>query len=204
MDAIIEQSEDPTAVKLAQVVKGIVGNRTIYQTVSDRLVGDRVHPEVFQAKPAAGCRSSTLASPCSASAAGRSQSARSCCPTKATSSIAADLNQIDARAIAVHAQDEAYLQLFTGERDSHAEIAEMVWGDRSRREDAKAIRHGWNYGMGLKGIAYQAKVDESVAVEFDQAMRSKFPRLVQWRDEVREQARAGDSLDNGFRAQAAS
>ena len=54
--------------------------------------------------------------------------------------------------------------------------------------------------MGLKGIAYQAKVDGSVAVEFDQAMRSKFPRLVQWRDEVREQTRAGDSLDNGLGA----
>ena len=63
--------------------------------------------------------------------------------------VTADLSQIDARAIAAWSQDPAYSALFQPGVDSHVEVARMVWGDPNRRQDAKAIGHGWNYGMAL-------------------------------------------------------
>jgi DNA polymerase-1 len=112
--------------------------------------------------------------------------------------IAADLSQVDARAVAALSQDEAYLALFEPGKDAHVEIATMVWGDPSRREDAKAIGHGWNYGMGIEGLMRNAGVDYDTAWQFDQTMREQFPDLVSWRIEVRKRARAGELLDNGF------
>lgn len=52
--------------------------------------------------------------------------------------------------------------------------------------------------MGIQGLARRAKVDEQVAQDFDRAMRTEFPDLVRWRDEVRERGQGGDLLDNGF------
>lgn len=109
----------------------------------------------------------------------------------------ADFSQIDQRAVAVHSQDHAYMDLFAPGKDSHAEVAMRVWGDPKRRSDAKVVGHGWNYGMGLGKLAAEVG-SEQVAREFDQAMRDQFPRLVAWREEVREQAAAQGWLDNGF------
>jgi DNA polymerase-1 len=112
--------------------------------------------------------------------------------------ISADLSQVDARAIAALSQDEAYLAMFVGDLDLHKEVATRVWGDPSRREDAKALGHGWNYGMGIAGLSRNAKVSEDVAREFDRGMREQFPTLVSWRDGIRQSAEQGNLLDNGF------
>lgn len=113
----------------------------------------------------------------------------------------ADFSQIDQRAVAVHSQDPAYMALFAPGKDSHAEVATRVWGSAQRRSDAKVIGHGWNYGMGVTKLAAEVgggPEGERVAAEFDAAMREQFPRLVAWREEVRDLAQAQGWLDNGF------
>ena len=114
--------------------------------------------------------------------------------------IACDLSQIDMRAVAAHSQDPAYLELFTIDpatgkgRDAHSEVAAAIG---FTREDAKAIGHGWNYGMSTNRMA-QEGIEPRKAQEFDRKMRKAFPKLVAWRDRVRAAAEKGRRLDNGF------
>jgi DNA polymerase-1 len=112
--------------------------------------------------------------------------------------VSADLSQVDARALAALSQDPAYLAMFAPGLDLHKEVAVRIWGDDSRREDAKALGHGWNYGMGINGLMRNAKVDEDTARRFDRGMREQFPQLVEWREYVRAAGQAGEILDNGF------
>jgi DNA polymerase-1 len=112
--------------------------------------------------------------------------------------LAADMSQVDMRAIAGLCQDPAYTRLFAPGVDAHEEISRMVWGTPDRREAAKAIGHGWNYGRGTRAIAEAARIPLDAAEEFDRAMTENFPVLVEWRSEVRERAEAGELLDNGW------
>lgn len=109
-----------------------------------------------------------------------------------------DYAQIDARAVAVLSGDLAYQAMFAPGRDLHAEVALRIWGDTTRREDAKAISHGWNYGEGIAKLAETTGLGVAAAETFDRAMREMFPRLVQWKSEISAMARAGELLDNGF------
>lgn len=109
-----------------------------------------------------------------------------------------DAAQIDARAVAVHAQDHAYMDLFEPGRDSHEEIAVAIWGDKSRREDGKPMHHGFNYGLGPKNMAKQAKVPIELAEEFHAGMRSQFPGLIAWQERVRDMGLSSGYVDNGF------
>jgi DNA polymerase-1 len=77
-------------------------------------------------------------------------------------------------------------------------MAETLWGDRSRREQAKAISHGWNYGAGVSTIMRASGLPEDVIRDFDQRMRQQFPTLVQWREDVYRRGERGEVLDNGF------
>lgn len=199
-------SATPGAVRLAEVCGSIVGLRTVYQTVATHLVGDRVHPTVFPAQRSGRFSVLDPGLTVMGKRKGKHVERAMFLPDEGDVLIAFDLDQIDARAVAAHCQDPAYMGLFdtgtnpeTGKRwDSHAEIAHMVWGDRSRREEAKAIGHGWNYGMGLAKLAETTGLDMDTVAQFDRAMREKFPRLVEWKDEVRDIARMGQPLDNGF------
>ncbi|MEI2621686.1 MAG: DNA polymerase [Candidatus Nanopelagicales bacterium] len=175
------------------------GVRTVYGTVKGNQVGDRVYPEVmpFQATGRFSIQSPGLT--VMGKRGGKHVERSIFLPEPGDRQVSFDLNQVDARAVAMHCQDANYVALFTDPSiDSHAEIAYMVWGDRALREDAKKIGHGWNYGEGLYRIAREAGVDMSVAEEFDRQMRVRFPRLVEWQQEVRDQAQSGVLMDNGM------
>lgn len=109
-----------------------------------------------------------------------------------------DAAQIDARAVAVHAQDHAYLDLFEPGRDSHTEVAVAIWGDPARREDGKPMHHGFNYGLGVRKMAATAKVSEDLAREFHEGMRSRFPGLIAWQEWIRDYGLTHGYVDNGF------
>lgn len=196
MDFVAERF--PEARRLAETVKSLNGVRSIYETVSANLVGGRVHPQI-SLRQATGRWSVTKPGlTVMGKRGGRHIEREIFVADEGEILIAADLSQVDARAIAALCQDRAYLALFEPGIDAHAEVARMVWGDPGRREDAKAIGHGWNYGMGPEGITKRAGVSLDTAHQFDQAMRERFPDLVRWRMEVRSAARAGELLDNGF------
>lgn len=196
----------PGVARLCELVTTVTGARTIYGTIDTYAVrshhagepGWRVHPSVSM-KQSTGRASISKPGLTVVGKRGERYHERDVFvadPGEVMLSI--DLAQVDARAVAGLSQDQAYMAMFEPGRDLHAEVAQRVWGDPSRREHAKPLGHGWNYGMGLSKLAETASVEPVVAQQFDAAMRYQFPRLVAWRDEVRETARAGLLLDNGF------
>src|SRR5690606_2143681 len=78
------------------------------------------------------------------------------------------------------------------------EIAKALFGDPGKREAAKAIGHGWNYGRSIRAISEMEEIDPAIVRQFDTSMRERFPRLVEWQSEVRALAESGALLDNGF------
>ena len=184
---------------VVETILDMNGVRTVYGTVDDNRVGDRVYPTVmpFQATGRFSIQNPGLT--VMGKRGGKHVERSIFLPEPGDLLVSFDLNQVDARAVAMHCQDANYVALFTDPSiDSHAEIAHMVWGDRSRRNEAKAIGHGWNYGEGLARIANEAGVGMDVVEEFDRQMRVRFPRLVEWQQEVRAVAQAGELMDNGM------
>lgn len=124
--------------------------------------------------------------------------------------MAIDLSQVDSRSIAVHSQDPAYMALFGmgpdgRPLDAHKLVAEMVWGvdgyasnPKYFRDQVKAITHGLPYGMGIEKLVSHTGVTHEVAERVVGTMNERFPRLQQWKNEVREEAKSGRHLDNGF------
>jgi P4 family phage/plasmid primase-like protien len=210
METLIETYEDHPRAEEIAVLAGMVadvnGVRTVYGTALEYLRADgRVHPEVvtFQASGRWSVRKPGLT--VYGKREGRSIERAVFRAAEGHALFAIDLSQIDARAIAVHSQDHAYLDLFLPGRDAHEIVARMVWGDsvydsdRKRyRQEIKAITHGLPYGMGVPKLAAHAKVSEELAQRVVDTMNERFPRLQAWKEEVREQASAGYPLDNGF------
>jgi len=208
--AEIEHPNIEEIALLCDTVADIAGVRTVYGTALDALCSDgRVHPQVatFQSsgrwsttKPGLtvfGKRKGKVIERAVFTATGPNAWEAE------TVLFAIDLSQIDARSVAVLSQDHAYMDIFgidpeTGKpRDSHAEVALAVWGDKAMRERAKPISHGWNYNMGKAKLAATAG-SRQVAEEFHAAMERNFPRLVQWKAEMVQAASTGAFMDNGF------
>jgi DNA polymerase-1 len=196
MDLVAERH--PKARRLAETVKSLNGVRSVYETTSANLVDGRVHPQISLRQATGRWSVTKPGMTVFGKRGGRHIEREIFIADEGEIMIAADLSQVDARAVAALSGDPAYLALFEPGIDAHAEVAQMVWGDRSRREDAKLAAHGWNYGLGVEGLARRAAVSIDTAHQFDQAMRERFPDLVRWRMKVRQQARAGELLDNGF------
>ena len=120
--------------------------------------------------------------------------------------ITADLAQIDARAMAMHAQDSGYISAVAPGADLHDEMAAAVFGedgwDRAaghhpRRGDAKAITHATSYGMGATGLAAYAGIPADEAQRQLATLDAQFPRLAAFKSAIRDQARA-QILVNAF------
>lgn len=109
-----------------------------------------------------------------------------------------DLAQIDARVVAGLSQDIEFLKLFEGDRDIHAETALRLFGDHAKRDLAKRVVHGLNFGMGGKRLAEETglTLEESKKVVRD--MAESFPQWAAWRAEVTDRVRRGERLLNGF------
>lgn len=185
-------------MSLVELVGSLNGVRTVYETVQAYLVGDRVHPEIGMFQASGRWSTTEPGLTVMGKRGGKHVEREVFLPEPGHVIVSADLSQVDARALAALSQDRAYLEMFRPGVDLHREVATRIWGDPSRRDDAKALGHGWNYGMGVNGLMRNAKVGEDVARAFDRGMREQFPRLVEWRERVRELGSIGELLDNGF------
>jgi hypothetical protein len=108
--------------------------------------------------------------------------------------LSCDLSQVDMRAMAGHSQDRGYMAMFDPGKDAHAEIGAQVG---LSRQDAKAIGHGWNYGLGPARMIRNG-LDPEKVYGFVNGMEARFPALIAWREVIREMGKAGQVLDNGF------
>jgi DNA polymerase-1 len=193
---------------LCSLVADLAGVRTVYGTALEALHADgRVHPQVatFQASGRWSVRKPGLTVFGKRGGKVIERAIFTATPGAGTVLMAIDLSQIDARAIAVHSQDPAYLALFEPGLDAHEIVARMVWGDaaydanpKGLRNRVKAITHGLPYGMGLEKLALHAKVPQEVAQQVTDTMNVQFPRMQEWKQEIRDEASAGRPLDNGF------
>ena len=175
----------------------VTTTRTIYQTIADHVVNGRVHPLIVM-RQASG--RSSVTSPgltVMGKRGGRHREREVLLPDEGQVLISADLSQVDMRGVAGHCQDPAYMALFGPGKDVHTEIAIQIFGTPDRRHDAKAIGHGANYGLGANRMIANGHNPETVA-KFFNGMRDQFPLLMSWREEIREIARSGQYLDNGF------
>jgi len=187
----------PQVREIAKAVYRIVSARTVYETVQNHLIGDRVHPKV-SFKQATGRWSLTEPGlTVMGKRGGRHVERMVFLPEPGHVVLAVDLSQVDMRAVAGLSGDAAYIEMLRTE-DPHTEIAKLLFGDPARREDAKRIGHGWNYGRGIKAISLAEEIDPALVRQFDTSMRERFPRLVEWREEMYRLAESGQLLDNGF------
>ena len=85
------------------------------------------------------------------------------------------------------------LQELPGGDDTSAEFEAGVLSLSGMREEAKALGHGINYGMGAPAMVKHAhkvgaeSVTLDLAQEFLDTMDDKYPGLAVWKDEVRSQ-----------------
>jgi DNA polymerase-1 len=199
MSTIIDEFGPDSGVgQLADLVKGLNGERSIYGTILDHLAGERVHPRIDPRQSSGRLSITNPGLTIMGKRGGKHVEREVFLPEPGELIIAADMSQIDARAIAAHCQDPEYMAMFDDGKDFHTEVALLIFGDASRRDDAKAITHGWNYGESIKRIAADNQIDIEVVKEFDRGMRERFAQLVTWRDEIRAMAASGAMLDNGF------
>lgn len=201
-DAMVHYGQDyhhlPEVRELCKAVYRIVSSRSIYETTRNTMRPDgRVHPKISFAQATGRWSLTEPGLTVFGKRGGRHIERDVLLPDPGEQLVSFDLSQVDMRAIAGLSQDKAYIQMLMTE-DPHAEIARILLGDPGLREVAKPIGHGWNYGRGVKAICQSNDLDPAIGWKFDQSMRERFPRVVEWQGEVRTIAESGALLDNGF------
>jgi DNA polymerase-1 len=201
VDSPITNPELREILRLMTIVTTI---RTVYQTVADHLVGDRVHP-LISMRQSSG-RSSVTAPGLTVfgKRGGRHRERDIFLPEEGHVLVSADLSQVDMRGVAGLCQDPAYMALFEPGRDVHDENALLIFGGElgpnghhPRRDEIKPINHGSNYGLGKKKMIASGH-NPKVVNDFFAMQQREFPELMAWKDRVREIAASGQFLDNGF------
>lgn len=188
----------PKVREMAKNVYRIVGARSVYQTAWDNLCPDgRVHPKIGFEQATGRWSVTQPGLTVFGKRGGRHVERAVFLPDPGELNITIDLSQVDMRAVAGLSQDQAYIDMLRTD-DPHTDLALALFGDPKYRETAKAIGHGWNYGESLRRISEENEIDPEIVRRFDTSMRERFPRLVEWREEVRALAGSGVLLDNGF------
>jgi DNA polymerase I len=187
----------PDLRRILSLMSIVTTTRTVYQTVADHLVEDRVHPLINMGQ-ASGRWSVTSPGLTVFGKRGQRFHERDIfLPEEDEVLLSCDMSQVDMRAVAGHCQDTAYMALFEPGKDIHSEIAAQVFGDKKYRQEAKAIGHGYNYGLGKNKLIAEGFNPNLVGTFFEQ-METRYPGLMKWRQEVRAIGKKGELLDNGF------
>lgn len=109
--------------------------------------------------------------------------------------VSIDLDQIDIRGAAAHAQDPGLIALLNDAgRDIHTEIATM---SATPRKQAKTLDLGWLYGRSARAMSEMPGMTMESAQKVCGYMAGAFPGVTRWQNRVRDQAGAGILLDNG-------
>lgn len=185
----------PALAGLCELIVKAAWPRTVYQTAADCLTAeDRVHPGNSFRQASGRWSVTNPGLTVYGKHGGRHHERDIFLPDPGHALLSFDLSQVDMRAMAGHSQDPAYMALFAPGRDAHAEIAAQVG---LQRQDAKAIGHGWNYGLGPARMIANG-LDPAKVHAFIAGMEQRFPVLIAWREHIREIGKSGAILDNGF------
>ncbi|GAA4746476.1 DNA polymerase [Gordonia alkaliphila] len=188
-----DRSENTALRELCELLLALNGQRSVTQTVLDHTGPDgRVHPSI-DAGQSTGRISVTKPG---LTVMGKRDRAnvleRSLLlPDEGEVLVAFDLSQVDARAVAAHCQDPAYIEAFAPGKDFHSEMAVALFGDPGRRSDAKPVTHATTYGMGPRGLAMTAGIPQIEAEKLMRTLDVRFPGLAKWKQEIRREAERG-------------
>lgn len=193
LKSISEHPKCPAELKaILNLMGDVTSARTIYQTIADHVVDGRVHPDIWP-RQASGRWSVGVGMTVM-----KKEEREVYIPDDPGESIITmDLGQVDARIVAAHAQDAAYLELFAPGRDIHTETAIAMLGDAKYRNECKPISHLANYGGGKNKLISMGH-DPKLVNRFFEVREEKFPGLLRWQDKEREIGASGQLLDNGF------
>lgn len=197
---VAEHLDNEPLAEMVETLRALNRERSVTQTIIDHTGPDvRVHPSV-DARQTTGRISVTKPG---LTVMGKRDRAnileRSLLlPDEGEVLIAFDLSQVDARAIAAHCQDDGYVSAFEPGKDYHTEMAVELFGDPSRRNDAKPVTHATTYGMGAKGLAASAGIGQTEAQALLNTLDSRFPGLARFKKQVRAEAERNHILWNAF------
>lgn len=188
----------PGLKEMTELVDTATSARSIYDSISKHVVGDRVHPRISIGLASGRWSSSDPNLLGVGKRGGKVRERDVFLPDEGEVLVTLDLSQIEARAVAALSGDDAYLDLFKPGNDAHAMVAEMIFGDVAFRDTGKGCHHAYNYGAEPPRIALMAGVPLDIAEKFSSGMKQMFPDVASWRDEMREIAASGQMIDNGF------
>lgn len=186
--------------QFCEIVGALSGERSIWQTITDCTdAAGRVHPSV-SAGQASGRISVTRPGLTVLGKRDRRNvlERAALLPDPGHVLICADLSQVDARAMAACSQDPAYMAALAPGEDLHTAVAARVFGDATRRSDAKAITHGTTYGMGAKKLAGAVGCTPYEAELMLRSFRVSYPMLESFKETLRQQVRAGGGYTTPF------
>jgi len=190
----------PAVRALVDTVMLATGARVKYAEFAKHLTSQgRVHPSVGQAQ---GSGRWAYVEP-STSTTGKRGAAKAerdvVVADRGHMMLTSDHSQLDVRTVAALSQDRELISMLQPDSDDyHEAMADVYFGDRSRRSDAKPINHGVNYGQGYLAIAKRNGLDPDMVRLALEARGDRFLQLMEWTEKVRAQAAAGQLLDNGF------
>src|SRR5210317_283373 len=107
--------------------------------------------------------------------------------------VSMDYSQIELRLIAHIADETKMLEAFNNDIDIHTDTASKVFGIRidqvnsDHRRKAKTINFGIIYGISPYGLAKQLKCTSSEAKDFINAYFSRFPRIRDYMEAIKQQ-----------------
>jgi DNA polymerase-1 len=186
----------PDLVNVLELMMIVTTSRTVYQTVDDHLVDDRVFPHINMGQ-ASGRSSVTKPGLTVFGKKGERYHERDVFIGEPGWVVfTCDLSQVDMRGIAGLSGDRNYAALFENGRDPHSEIAMKFFGSVAFRDKIKPITHGANYGLGKNKLIKQGH-DEKVVLDYFREREMQFQTLMNWQRNIRAVARAG-LIDNGW------
>lgn len=211
----IFEKTKPEAAELCRTILAMNGERSVYGTLLDHLVDGKVHPYIGADQGSGRWSMKNPGLTVLGKRGGKAVERACLLPdTDGEWLLAVDADQVDARVIAAMCQDPEYMKLFEPGMDLHSEVAFRVWPDMGKhgkdchqtqdwaeirgcdcgitakchcelRDRAKVFGHGFSYGLGAAGMARQHGVDVEVAQGFVRGMTQAFPRLAEWKEEIR-------------------
>jgi DNA polymerase-1 len=193
---IEEEPIHPDLENILEIMMIVTTSRTVYQTVDDYLVGDRVYPHINMGQ-ASGRSSVTKPGLTVFGKKGDKYHERDIFIGEPGWVVfTCDLSQVDMRGVAGLSGDKNYAALFANGRDPHGEIAIKFFGSIAFRDKIKPVTHGSNYGLGMNKLIKQGH-DEKIVRDYYRERETQFPRLMQWQKEIRAQAKVS-LIDNGW------
>ncbi len=118
--------------------------------------------------------------------------------------IDADYSQIELRLLAHISEDDAMISSFMSGEDIHAMTASRVFSvplegvTSELRKRAKAVNFGIMYGIGEYSLSEDLRISRAAAKEYIESYFEKFPKIREYLDRVKEEARKNGFVTTAF------